>query len=285
MSSSALRSDLPVATAAVPVADYLRRIGFQGERTPTLATLTEIQHRHTSEIPFESLNPFLGEDVPLALPALTGKLIYQRRGGYCYEHNLLLKSVLEQLGFQVRGLAARVYWGGQGEAPAATHMLLLVMLRGVPYLVDAGFGALTPSAPLRIDATLAQRSFHEPYRVQHQLGIRTLQALIGDRWETLYTFDLREQWLSDYEITNWYLSHHPASQFVTSLIAARNDNGHRHILLNQRYSVRYPDGRVERHALADAGEALTLLRDVFRISVPSPDRVREKLQQIAASAR
>lgn len=285
MSSSALRSDLPAAEPAVPVAEYLRRIGFQGECTPTLATLTEIQHRHTSEIPFESLNPFLGEEVPLDLPALTDKLLRQRRGGYCYEHNLLLKSVLEQLGFQVRGLAARVYWGGQGEAPPATHMLLLVMLRGVPYLVDAGFGALTPSAPLRMDATLAQRSFHEPYRVQHQLGIRTLEALIGERWETLYKFDLREQWLADYEITNWYLSHHPASQFVTNLIAARNDNGHRHILLNQRYTVRYPDGRVERRILADADEALALLRDVFRISVPSPERVRDKLQRIAISAR
>jgi len=30
-----------------------------------------------------------------------------RRGGYCYEHNLLFRAVLDTLGFETTGLAAR----------------------------------------------------------------------------------------------------------------------------------------------------------------------------------
>ncbi len=47
---------------------------------------------------------------------------YFRRGGYCFEQNLLLKTTLETLGFAVTGLAARVRWMAPPArwGPAAT---------------------------------------------------------------------------------------------------------------------------------------------------------------------
>ena len=32
-----------------------------------------------------------------------------------------------------------------------------------------------------------------------------MQAMCGDRWRSLYAFDLQEQVLADYEVVNWYL--------------------------------------------------------------------------------
>lgn len=89
---------------------YFARIGYGGARVATLEVLRAIVARHTQTIPFENLNPFAQLPVRLDLAALERKLLHSRRGGYCFEQNLLLWNVLRQLGFEVEGLAARVSW-------------------------------------------------------------------------------------------------------------------------------------------------------------------------------
>ena len=125
---------------------YLQRIGFQGDRAPTLNTLKALQQLHLQTITFENLNPLLGRAVPLDSPALMDKLIHQRRGGYCFENNLLFLEVLTTLGFQARGITGRVYWNQPEDAwPPRSHMLLLVTIDGEDYLSDVGFGGMTPT--------------------------------------------------------------------------------------------------------------------------------------------
>ncbi len=80
---------------------YFQRIGYSGERTPTLKTLQSIHQHHAEAIAFENLNPFLKQPVPLDLKSLQQKLLHEGRGGYCFEQNLLLGSVLRAFGFQV----------------------------------------------------------------------------------------------------------------------------------------------------------------------------------------
>ena len=59
------------------------------------------------------------------------------RGGYCFEHNSLLQSVLQTLGFEVEGWAGRVLWGRSADEPgASTHMLLRVILPEGDFLAD-----------------------------------------------------------------------------------------------------------------------------------------------------
>lgn len=43
---------------------YFRRIGYTGAHTPTLETLAALHRRQVRTIPFENLNPFLGQPVP-----------------------------------------------------------------------------------------------------------------------------------------------------------------------------------------------------------------------------
>ena len=63
---------------------------------------------HTTTIPFENLDIVLGREVWIDLPGMQEKLLCQRRGGYCFEHNLLFAALLERLGFPVIRLAGRV---------------------------------------------------------------------------------------------------------------------------------------------------------------------------------
>src|SRR5205085_12496143 len=112
-------------TTAVDLDAYFKRIGYEGERTPTFETLQAIQLRHVQTIAFENLNPLMGWPVRLDIESLQQKLVREGRGGYCYEHNLLFRHVLKALGFEVTGLAARVLWNEpHGAITPRSHMLL-----------------------------------------------------------------------------------------------------------------------------------------------------------------
>ena len=92
------------------LASYFERIGYAGAYPVTLKTLEDLHFRHALTIPFENLNPFLGWRVGLDGESLQRKIIHDGRGGYCFEQNLLFRLALQELGFQVTGLAARVLW-------------------------------------------------------------------------------------------------------------------------------------------------------------------------------
>src|ERR1035437_4308569 len=96
---------------------YLARSGFGGRIAPDLATLAPIHAAHVNAIPFEGCDPFLRRPVKLDLASVQEKLVDSRRGGYCFEHNILLKAALERIGFQVTGLGARVRWMSPPDSP------------------------------------------------------------------------------------------------------------------------------------------------------------------------
>ncbi len=203
---------------------YFQRIGYDGPTAARLETLREIHRLHPQAIAFENLNPLLHWPVPLDTQSLQHKMVKQQRGGYCYEHNLLLKHALERIGFRVAGLAARVLWNHPEDAVRPrTHMLLQVDIEDEMWIADVGFGGLTLTAPLRLVEHTPQATPHEPFRVTRLSGDYAVQAEVRGAWRTLYRFDLQEQVLPDYELTSWYLSNHPESHFVRRLIAARTE--------------------------------------------------------------
>ena len=93
---------------------YLARIGLTGR--PALA---EMHRAHTTSIPFENLDPRRGVPVSLALDDLQRKLVGERRGGYCFEHNLLFKGALEALGTVLGPEPARTQTAGFAIARSA----------------------------------------------------------------------------------------------------------------------------------------------------------------------
>jgi N-hydroxyarylamine O-acetyltransferase len=263
---------------------YFERIGYDGPKTARLETLCEIHRLHPQAIAFENLNPLLHWPVALDLRSLQQKLVTQRRGGYCYEHNLLLKHALESIGFKVAGLAARVLWNHSEDAiRPRTHMLLQVDIEDELWIADVGFGGQTLTAPLRLVEHTPQATPHEPFRVMRINGDYALQAEVRSAWRTLYRFDLQEQELPDYEVTNWYLSNHPESHFVRRLIAARTEPGRRYALLDSELAVHTIGEETVRRKLTSAVELRRALSETFRIAVPEGAEVEAKLQAVAES--
>ncbi|MGB3137991.1 MAG: arylamine N-acetyltransferase [Nodosilinea sp.] len=247
---------------------YFQRIGYAGSRTPTLATLQGIHQRHPQAIAFENLSSFLGQPVELDLPSLVQKLVYGGRGGYCFEQNGLLLSVLTTLGFRVTGLGGRVRWQTPPDIlTSRSHMALLVDLEGESYIADVGFGGMTLTAPLRLVSDLEQETSHERFRlVQSDQGF-TIQSYVQD-WEPLYQFDLQPQYLCDYRVSNWYVSTHPESIFVSGLIVTRVDSDRRYILRNTQLITHAMTGQTEKQPLTSVEQLEAVLTDVFRLKLP-----------------
>ena len=268
-------------TDAIDLDAYFQRIGYIGDRTPTLKTLQSIHQHHAEAIAFENLNSFLKQPVPLDLKSLQQKLIHEGRGGYCFEQNLLFRSVLSAVGFQVTNLAARVLLNlPEGTITPRSHMLLQVDIDGEKYIADVGFGGLTLTAPLSLAPDIEQSTPNEPFRLIATDQTYIMQAYIGQEWKSLYRFDLQEQQLPDYEVSNWYVSTHPNSLFVTTLIAARPDTDCRYGLRNNQLTTHHLDGRTERRVLGTVTELCTVLSDVFRLKLPAITNLDSALQQI-----
>lgn len=252
---------------------YFRRIGHAGPRTATLGVLRDIVRSHAEAIAFENLNPFLGWPVPLDLPALQEKIIAGGRGGYCFEQNRILQVVLEALGFRVTALAARVLWNSPEDAiTPRSHMLLRVDLDEGPYIADVGFGGQTPTGPLRFEPGIEQQTPHEPYRFLQHGAYFHLQAKIGEGWRTAYRFEMQEQHPVDFEVSNYYLSTHPASHFRTGLSVARPAPGRRYTLRNRDFAVHHLGGPTERRTIESAADLRETLARDFLLAVPgSPE--------------
>ena len=68
---------------------YLARLGFDEPEAPTADYLQRLQRAHVQAIPYENLNVLSGKPVSLEVEDLLRKIVFGRRGGYCFELNIL----------------------------------------------------------------------------------------------------------------------------------------------------------------------------------------------------
>jgi N-hydroxyarylamine O-acetyltransferase len=270
-------------SGAIDLDAYFARIGYAGPRDANLATLRALHALHPQAIAFENLDALLGRPIPLDIGALERKLVRERRGGWCFEHNLLFAAVLEALGFAVRRLAARVLWNAApGALTPRSHMLLAVEIDGATWIADVGFGGLTLTAPLCLALDIEQPTPHERFRLSKDVEEHfVLQAEAQGEWQPLYRFELQRQFLADYEVSNWYLSHHPRSHFVNGLMAARAGSGLRHALRDNRFTLHRLGAEPERRCLDSAAELRAVLEGAFALALPDAPEVEALLERLA----
>jgi len=249
---------------------YFGRIGYAGDRTPTLETLARLHALHPTAIPFENLDTLRGAPIRLDLDSLQRKLVRERRGGYCFEQNLLFTHVLTAIGFKVIGLSARVLWERADDAPRPrTHMALLVPLHGEYHLCDVGFGGLTMTGPLLLTSEAEQRTPHETFRIGREGAEYVPQASVRGEWRSLYSFDLQQQLQTDIEVLNFFVAQHPESPFKSRLMAARRDGNRTLKLRDAELTIQHRDGARERRTLRSVAEMRSVLQELFGIDVPS----------------
>jgi len=254
---------------AVDLAAYCARIGYAGPLEPTLDVLRALIAHHIAAIAFESFDVLTGKGVDVAPTAVDAKLIGARRGGYCFEQNGLFRRVLKTIGFDVEPLLGRVRWMLAPGAPPSgrTHMVLRVMLDGRPWLADVGFGSAVPTSPLRLDATAPQKTVHETYRIIPFGGPLLLQAEVAGRWMPVYQIDPSPVLEIDWVIGNWFTATHPSSHFRHRLIAARSTPEARHVLLENRLTIRPAGGGAAERRYLDADGIEQALADIFGLPV------------------
>lgn len=254
---------------------YFARIGYVGQRNPTLEVLNGIVAAHTQSIPFENLDVLLRRSISLEPAAIFQKLVLDHRGGYCFEQNGLLLEILGTMGFQVSPLSARVRWQRPRDfTPPRTHVFLRTAIDGEIWLVDVGVGGLSPTAAVRLDDSgRMQTTPHEPRRIVREEGLLFHQALLGEQWCDVYEFTLEEMPLIDRELGNWYTSAHPQSHFRDRLIVARAaPEGVRLTLQNDEFSTRGRDGRSDTRKLSSPEELLEVLATHFGLHFPDGTR-------------
>lgn len=263
------------------ISAYFQRIGYSGSTIPNIETLRVIHLLHAQSIPFENLNPFLRIPVALDVDSLYQKLVLNGRGGYCFEHNLLLAEVLKTLGYSIKGLAARVLWNVPEEIVTARgHMLLLVEIDSDHFIADVGFGGMTLTAPLLLQPDVEQHTPHEKFKLTQTEQGYLLEAKVQGAWKRVYSFTLQENFQVDYEVTSWYLSNYPTSHFVTGLIAALPFRNGRHALRNNDFATHYLDGSHERKRFDNVTDMKSTLEKTFGIILPQLPALDASLERI-----
>lgn len=250
------------------LAAYLERIGLDGMAADVrrgklpaadAATLAVLQQAHLQTVPFECLDIAAGKvPLDLSLDGLFRKIVTGRRGGICYEQNLLYAAVLQSLGYEVRLRAARhPKYGDDFD-----HIFLQVDIPGEPYplLADVGF-AVNFSRPLQLAAGPVQNDGRNRYRLLEQPdagdGYTRLwiqPGLRGDgEWSEVFTFSPLCYQTDDYlERCHWYCTD-AQSRFVQGPMI----------------SIDAPEGRKTlsaRHYIVTAGDART------SVDVESPEQ-------------
>src|SRR5579864_6551654 len=90
------------------ISGYLRRVKYNGIVYRDMATLRQLQHDHVFSIPFETLD--ICQEIPILLQTdcLFQKVIADKRGGYCYELNILFHQLLSMCGFNETVISGRL---------------------------------------------------------------------------------------------------------------------------------------------------------------------------------
>lgn len=126
--------------AAIDTARYLNKLGLFKE-LPSLNYLRQLHRQHQMVIPFENLDVHFRRPITPDVRKIFNKIIPTKRGGFCYELNLLFYHLLVHLGYDCQLISARVYRKETEEyGPDYDHMALLVKIQQTVYLCDVGFG-------------------------------------------------------------------------------------------------------------------------------------------------
>lgn len=250
---------------AVLLDDYLTRVRLADAGPPNVETLRRLHAAHVAAIPFENLDILLGRGIRLELDQVADKLITRRRGGYCFEQNTLFLAILQDLGFVVTPMEARVRARTTGVRPRS-HMVLTVRVEDAQWLADVGFGGEGLLEPLRMDGEPSIRCSGLAHRVVEEGDLRVLQLRRAADWEDEYAFALQPAYPMDFEMANWFTSTHPQSPFVRALTVQRTTREARYILRYPIYTEIRDSGTVTREITRS--ELLPLLRDVFLIDLP-----------------
>lgn len=253
------------------VREYLRALDLH-TREPDFGLLNDLVARHVATFAFSSVGSLLGEHLPLDFESLYHRIVVQRRGGYCFQHNGLMFGVLEELGFSPTLYLARVIYN-QDTHPGLTHRISMVEHEGRNYVLDVGFGPLGPRIPVPMSETDAKDG-EKVFRIsQRQPGEYHVQVFRDETFFSLYRFELARYGQSDCELGHFYSHRHPDATFVNHLVVSLLLKSETRSLRNLEYSVIKQSGSCTTE-VRDSGHLRQLLVGEFGCQVTEAETQR-----------
>lgn len=257
-------------SSGIDLPSYLNRINYSGSLKPTRKVLESLHFAHATHIPFENLDVILKRPIRLDIENLQNKMVKEHRGGYCFEHNLLFSAVLNEIGFSVTQLAARVRYRANG-IPPRTHMLLLVDVDESQFVTDVGFGAEGLLLPIPFINKKPDRQYAWTYRITDENDHWVLQSNRDGTWSDLYVFTLEPHYQIDYEVASHYVSTHPDSRFVRTLTVQQTLPDVRTTVRNNELTIDDGTSVINRQIHSDE-ELMGVLYQTFGLHVPAGTR-------------
>ena len=125
---------------SIDIEPYLKRLAVYQE-LPSINYLRQLHRYHLRIFPFENLDVHFRHLIALDVQKIYDKLIYSKRGGFCYELNLLFYHLLIHVGYEAHLISARVRnEENKKHEDEYDHMAILVKIQEDIFLCDVGFG-------------------------------------------------------------------------------------------------------------------------------------------------
>jgi len=217
--------------------DYCKRIGFVGHAKSDLETLSVLMRHQLFSVPFENLDVQAGKIVSIEPQDIVNKIVYQPRGGYCYEVNSLFAMALTQLGIDYYFVGARPMF--YPTRRPRTHMVIIATIGGEDYLCDLGFGSFGIRAPIALsNVNQVVEQDYDSFRLYSEDNENyILQALVDGEWVNQFGFDLYPHELLDFMPANYFNSSHPDAIFVKQLLIVKHTESGRKLLSGSRLKI------------------------------------------------
>lgn len=246
---------------------YLDAIGI-GREPCSRAALDRMLAAHVSTLPFASVSPILGLPMSLQPADILERLVDQRVGGYCFEHNGLLHAVLQALGYDVNPILARVIYhlDDPFAQTALTHRSNVVTIDGERWLFDGGFSFMSPGYCVRLDSDAA--SDDGRFRVTEAIpGDWHYQCMRPHGFHSMYRFKLGEVGPADFELGHYWSSTHPEAIFTNHLVASLIYPDRTVSVRNTMLVIEPRQGRGDITEITSADQLRDILREQIGISV------------------
>ena len=250
------------------LADYLARIGLTEAPEVNAIGLAQLLRAQLHSVPFENLDVQAGKLVSLVPEDIVTKIVYQGRGGYCYEVTGILAMALEALGFRFQIIGARPMFYPQRRAK--THVILLVEADGQQWICDAGFGSFGLRAPIglhQLGQPLVQDN-EQFMLVKNQREEYVLQAWVKGEWVNQFGFDLYAMEWVDFVPANFFNSKSPDAVFVQRYLVMLQTPQGRKLLSGDQYKEMTAAGEQTTQISPEQLDAM--LWQAFKLKRPAP---------------
>ncbi|KAJ3078319.1 N-terminal acetyltransferase [Rhizoclosmatium hyalinum] len=220
---------------------YLQRIGLNVALpiSADLSSLNAILFHHAQSIPFETARIlFTNKTSSLDIHDVYEEVVVRKRGGYCYNNNIILFAALKSIGFTVKtGIARVTPWDAMQQAfdlGPPQHLILFIELNGRTYLADMGNNRMSEAIEL-VDGAIVNAAADETYQIRRTdlLGHGDFALWFkrapwapfpdgadSDGFIPLYYFGM-EQWRpQDYAAMNVYVGSNPCHTLQTTFIVS-----------------------------------------------------------------